>query len=163
MPEAIARPELQSRAIALLADGVSKKDVAMSIGCSNKTISRWCQNEDFAAALNAEIERRRQRTEAKLQEVADEQIDRDVDSLKEELAAYHQAMVNVQKQRLVRGREMMEKAMRRLRDLPDEALTAADAVRLAQAGDSLLEKGMGNWGEALAIDDILQRLSHAEQ
>jgi transposase len=162
MPEAIARPELQSRAIALLADGVSKKDVAMSIGCSNKTISRWCQNEDFAAALNAEIERRRQRTEAKLQEAADEQIDKDVANLKEELAAYHQALVNVQKQRLVRGREMMEKAMRRLKDLPEEALTAADAVRLFQAGDTAIEKGLNNWGEALAVDDLMKQIGHGQ-
>jgi len=162
MSEAIARPELQSRAIALLADGVSKNDVAVSIGCSRKTITRWSKDEGFAAALAAEVERRRQRTEAKLQEAADRQIDEDVASLRDELAEYHKALVNVQKQRLTRGRMMMEKALRRLQDLPDEALTAADAVRMAQAADSFLEKGLGNWGEAIAVDDLMTRLNNAE-
>jgi transposase len=163
MPEAIARPELQTRAIALLADGMSKQDVAKSIGCSSKTIQRWTKDTSFSTALQDEIRRRRLRTESKLQEVADEQIDKDIASLKEELAAYHQAIIKVQKQRLVRGREMMEKAIRRLKDLPEEALSASDAVRMYQAGDNAIEKGLGNWGEALAIEDLMRRMNDGGQ
>jgi hypothetical protein len=146
-----------------MADGMSQVEASKAIGCNRITVHRWCQKEDFAAALDAEIERRRNRVATKLQEAANEQIDKDVADLKTELANYHQAIVNVQKQRLIRGREMMEKAMRRLKDLPEEALSAADAVRLYQAGDNAIEKGLGNWGEALAIEDLMRRMNDGGQ
>lgn len=162
MAETLSMPKERLTAINLLASGMSRGDVAKSIGKSYKTVQRWEADQDFAAALATEIERRRQRTEEKLQAVADEQIDQDVASLRDDLAAYHKALVNVQKQRLMRGREMMDKAMRRLKDLPDEALSATEAVRIYQAGDLSIEKGLSNWGEALAVDDVLSRMSSAE-
>ena len=162
MAETTALTDVQLRAVALMAEGLSQNEAAKRLGCNRVTINRWAQKPDFAAALAAEIERRRLRTEQQLQEAADRQIDENVASIRDELAEYHKAVVNVQKQRLTRGRLMMEKAIRRLQDLPDEALTAADAVRMAQAADSFLEKGLGNWGEALAIDDLMSRLGNAE-
>ena len=57
---------------------------------------------------------------------------------------------------------MMEKAIRRLQDLPEEALSASDATRMIEAGDRLLEKGLDNWGNAIAVDEMLQRLSNGQ-
>ena len=75
MTESTVLSDSQLKAIALLADGMSQNQAAKSLGCNRVTINRWAQKEDFAAALAAEIERRRQRVESKLQEAADQQID----------------------------------------------------------------------------------------
>lgn len=160
MPETVALTDPQLKAIALLADGMSQNAAAKSMGCNRATINRWAQKEDFATVLAAEIERRRQRTEAKLQEAANEQIDEDVASLRAEMAEFHKAIVNVQKQRLNRGRIIMDKAFARLQDLPAEAIGVKDIAPLIMAADRLFEKGLETWGDALAVDDMLSRMSN---
>ena len=95
MAESTVLTDAQLKAIALMADGLSQNEAAKRLGCNRVTINRWAQKENFSAALAAEIERRRSRTEAKLQEAADQQIDEDVAAIKNELAEYHQALVNV--------------------------------------------------------------------
>jgi len=163
MAEIVALTDSQLKAIALLADGMSQGAAAKSMGCNRATINRWAQKEDFAAALAAEIERRRQRTEAKLQEAANEQIDKEVDSLRAAMAEYHEAIVRVQKQRLTRGKLIMDKAFARLQDLPSEAIGVKDIAPLIMAADRLFEKGLENWGDALAVDDLMQRLGNDGQ
>jgi transposase len=158
MAESTVLTDSQLKAIALMADGMSQNEAAKSLGCNRVTVNRWAQREDFAAALAAEIERRRQRTEAKLQEAANEQIDQDVASLRAEMAEFHKAIVNVQKQRLSRGKVIMDKAFARLQDLPAEAIGVKDIAPLIMAADRLFEKGLEAWGDALAVDDILNRM-----
>lgn len=163
MPTKPALTALQTKAIGLLADGMPKAATGRNIGVDRTTLHRWCKDEDFAAALAAEIERRRQRTEAKLQEAADQQIDEDVASLRAEMAEFHKAIVNVQKQRLARGKVIMDKAFARLQDLPSEAIGVKDIAPLIMAADRLFEKGLETWGDALAVDDIMQRLGNDGQ
>jgi hypothetical protein len=162
MPTKPALTTLQTKAIGLLADGMPKAATGRNIGVDRTTLHRWCKDEDFAAALAAEIERRRQRTEAKLQEAANEQIDQDVASLRQEMAEFHKAIVNVQKQRLSRGRVIMDKAFARLQDLPAEAIGVKDIAPLIMAADRLFEKGLEDWGDALAIDDMMKRLGGSD-
>lgn len=158
MVETPVLTDSQLRAIALMADGMSQNEAAKALGCNRVTINRWAQKENFSAALAAEIERRRQRTEAKLQEAADQQIDADVASLREEMAEFHKALVNVQKQRINRGRVIMDKAFARLQDLPAEAIGIKDIAPLIMAADRLFEKGLENWGDAIAVDEVLDRM-----
>lgn len=158
MVETPVLTDSQLRAIALMADGMSQNEAAKALGCNRVTINRWAQKENFSAALAAEIERRRQRTEAKLQEAADQQIDADVASLREEMAEFHKALVNVQKQRINRGRAIMDKAFARLQDLPAEAIGIKDIAPLIMAADRLFEKGLENWGDAIAVDEVLDRM-----
>jgi predicted transcriptional regulator len=158
MAESTVLTDSQLKAIALMAEGMSQNEAAKSLGCNRVTVNRWAQRQGFAAALAAEIERRRQRTEAKLQEAANEQIDQDVASLRQEMAEFHKAIVNVQKQRLSRGKVIMDKAFARLQDLPAEAIGVKDIAPLIMAADRLFEKGLETWGDALAVDDILNRM-----
>lgn len=162
MAETVAMPKDRLTALNLLASGMSRGDVAKSIGKSYKTVQRWEGDQDFAAALSAEIERRRHRTEAKLQEAADQQIDADVASLREEMAEFHKALVNVQKQRINRGRTIMDKAFNRLQDLPAEAIGVKDIAPLIMAADRLFEKGLETWGDAIAVDEVLDRMGRDE-
>ena len=148
----------QRKAIGLIADGMSNTATARSIGCSIATIGRWAKKENFAKELELEKQRREEKRKRQFEQVASEQIASASDELRDELAEYHKATINVQKQRLVRARMLMEKAIRRLQDLPDEALSAADAIRMLDSGDRLFEKGLGNWADAIALEDVMSRL-----
>jgi hypothetical protein len=153
-----ALPKDRLTALNLLASGMSRGEVAKSIGKSYKTVQRWEADQDFAAALSAEVERRRRLTESKLQEAADEVIAESVNAIRAEMAEFHKALVNVQKQRLSRGKAMQDKAFARLQDLPSEAIAMKDVAPLILAGDRLIEKGLDTWGDVLAVADLLERL-----
>lgn len=158
MPESLTLTKDQRKAIGLIADGMTHTAAARSIGCSTATIGRWVKKDDFAKELTLERQRREEKRSRQFEQAANEQIANASDELRAELAEYHKATINVQKQRLVRARMLMEKAIRRLQDLPDEALSAADAIRMLDSGDRLFEKGLGNWADAIALEDVMNRL-----
>ena len=149
----------QLKAIALIADGMSHNAAAKLLGCNRVTIGRWAKQEPFASELEAEKQRRREREKQHWQQAANEQIDSSIDAFQAELADYHEATINAQKQRLAKARMLIDKGARRLADLPDEALSAADAIRLLDCADRMIERGLTDWGNAIAIEDVLKRLS----
>lgn len=157
MPQHLALTEDQFKVISLLADGKSQGDAAKSLGVSRKTVNRWAQRDDFSVALQAEIDRRQQRLEEGLREASNEAIDADIASFRQDLQEYHQAVVNVQKMRLSRGKTIFDTAMRRFRDLPDEAIAIKDIPALVRAANDLIGGGLDNWGDALAIQDVLDK------
>lgn len=155
--------EIQMQAIALLADGVSQVDTAKAVGCNRVTVNRWAQkNPTFAAELAAEVERRKQRLETGLKDAADTKIDKQIAEVRSELAEFHQALINVQKARLQRGKVLMDKVYRRLLDLPEEAISVKDIAPLMTIADRLFEKGLETWGDAIALDDIMMRMGSDE-
>lgn len=148
----------QAKLIALLSAGMSRRAACKALGIGYTTASNWANEPDFSAALAAEIERRQKLIEDSLRAAADAQIKSEAEELAEELAKYKKAVVGCQIQRLNLGRDLAAKATRRLADLPDESLSASDSIRLLQAADAFLDRGLTLWGEALAIDEILKRL-----
>jgi hypothetical protein len=142
--------------IALLSSGMSRKAACKAVGVGYTTATKWAEDPSFAAALAAEIERREQRIIEALREAADEQIQAEVSELASELAAYKKAVVSCQVHRLNLGRDLSNKALRRLRDLPDESLSASDSIRLLTASDGFLGRGLELWGHALAVDDLMK-------
>lgn len=147
----------QAQLIALLSTGMNRKAAAKAIGVAYSTASKWHSEESFSAALAAEVERRQKLIEETLRAAADEQIKTDAEILASELRRYHRAIVNSQAARLEVGQEMVAKGYRRLQDLPDESLSAADAVRLLTAGDTLIESALNSWGQALAVDELAKK------
>ena len=158
MPKKLAITKEQAKAIAFLADGMSKKSVAMSIGKTEKTISRWCQSEPFASELQAELDRRREKTQEKFRQVADEQIESAAESFKAEMEKFHKAVVDVQMQRLSMGRDLIDKAYGLL-TAADAKLSPSDAIKILDSADRMFDKGLTDWGNAIAIEDVLKRLS----
>jgi len=149
--------QLQAQLIALLSAGVPRKTAAKSVGVAYSTANRW-QSDDpqFVAALNAEIDRRQRVIEDSLRAATDRQIEAEANELAEELGKYRKALINVQLQRLNLGKRLGDKASRRLSDLPDEALSPSDAVRLLAQADALIEKGLQAWSDALAVGELLE-------
>ena len=148
----------QAQLIALLSAGMTRKSAAKALGISYSTASKWQGEAEFSAALSAEVNRRQELIEATLRAAADEQIKSDAEILTDELKRYHAAIVESQAKRIEAGQEMVAKGFRRLLDLPDESLSASDAVRLLTAGDTLIESGLTAWGSALAIDELQKKL-----
>lgn len=147
----------QAKLIALLSAGMSRRAACKTLGIGYTTASNWANEPEFSAALAAEIERRQKLIEETLRAAADEQIKSDAEVLADELRRYHRAIVDSQAARLEVGQEMIKKGFRRLQDLPDESLSAADAVRLLTAGDTLIESALNSWGQALAVDELAKK------
>lgn len=147
----------QAKLIALLSSGMSRRAACKALGIGYTTATRWNDEPGFSAALAAETERRQRVIEESLRAAADEQIKSDAEILASELRRYHRAIVNSQAARLEVGQEMVAKGYRRLQDLPDESLSAADAVRLLTAGDTLIESALNSWGQALAVDELAKK------
>ena len=149
--------ESQAKLIALLSQGMSRRAACKALDIGYSTASLWATDENFSAALATEVARRQELIERTLRDAADQQILDDVADLTAELAKYKAAVVQVQIHRLNMGRELSSKAFRRLKDLPDESLSASDSVRLLQAADAFLDRGIDLWGEALAVGELLKQ------
>ena len=159
MPKAPALTPEQLKAIDLIADGMTKNAAAQVLGCNKSTIGRWAKQEAFASELEAEKQRRNALTKEKFQQAADAQIESSVDDFKAEMETFHKAIVNVQMQRLARGKKLIEKAYQRLLDAPDKDLSMADAIKILDSADRMFDKGLTDWGNAIAMEDVLKRLS----
>lgn len=155
---AVDKKQIRRKAISLLADGMSQTDTAKSIGVSRITVVRWLKDEEFSSALQAEIARRQARLEEGLRKASDEVIDADIREFRKELKDYHQAMVNVQKMRLGRGKQLFDKAMGRFHDLPEEAISVKDIPAILRIANDLIGGGLDNWADALSLQDVLDRL-----
>lgn len=155
--------ESQARLIALLSQGMSRRAACKALDIGYSTASLWATEENFSAALAAEVQRRQRLIEETLRAAADQQVQSEVAELAAELAAYKKAVIQVQILRLNTGRELSHKGLRRLKDLPDESLSASDATRLLQAADALIERGLTNWGESLAIDELLKQFGGGDE
>lgn len=148
----------QARLIALLSQGMSRRAAAKAIGVAYSTACEWAKDDDFSAALATEVERRQKLIEQTLRDAADHQIKSDAEVLADELRQYHRVIVDSQATRLSIATELVTKGYRRILDLPDESLSASDAIRLLTAGDALAESAISAWGQALCIDELQKRL-----
>jgi transposase len=148
----------QAKLIALLSSGMSRRAACKALGIGYTTASNWANEPEFSAALAAECERRQKLIEEILRAAADEQIKSDAELLADELRRYHRVIVESQATRFSIGVELVKKGYRRLMDLPDESLSAADAARLITSGDALVEHALTAWGEALAVDELAKKL-----
>ncbi|MEM9452467.1 MAG: helix-turn-helix domain-containing protein [Cyanobacteria bacterium P01_E01_bin.6] len=148
------------KAIALLADGMSQGDIAKSLNVTRETISRWCnKNNDFAAELDAEIKRRASREKEARQTAADQVQDVVIKDYREEMLRYHRTLISAYRQRLDRGLKLMNKAGKRFDDLPEESIKPSDVSSLIAIGDRLIQSGLEDWGQAIKIDQALERMN----
>jgi predicted transcriptional regulator len=136
---------------------MSQGDTAKAIGVSLRTVARWVADKSFAAELNAEIQRRQKRLDDGLKQAANEVIDADIASFRQELEEYHRMVVNVQKMRMHRGKQLFDKTMSRFVDVPEEAIAIKDIPSFVRVANELISGGLDNWGDALAIQEVLER------
>ena len=148
----------QARLIALLSQGMTRRAACKALDIGYSTATLWHKDENFSAALAREVERRQSLIEQTLRDAADELIKSDAEILGDELRRYHAVIVDSQATRLSIAKEMITKGYRRILDLPDESLSASDAIRLLTAGDALAESAISAWGQALAVDELQKKL-----
>lgn len=141
-------------AIMLLATGKTQSQVATEIGVSRMTIIRWNANPDFRAAVAEERARLEKQFAEKLQISANKVQDKAVASMQADLEEFYSQLRQAQKIRVRSGLALITKALRRYKDLPEEAISVKDIAGLAIAGDKLLEKGLEIWAESLSISEL---------
>lgn len=152
----LTKPQLE--AIARLADGMTQAETQSALNVSRTTLYRWTKIPEFANELEAEIERRKSRAIAQYQQAADEVQDKEIESLKEDLRRYREALIDAQRTRIGRGLRLLNKVGKRFDDLPEEAIGIKEIAALLLAGDRLVSQGLESWGDAIAVADLLQQL-----
>jgi transposase len=158
MAKAVTTPELQAKAISLLASGNNQSDTSKKIGVSLRTLSRWVSKPEFRAEIEQEASRRKDRLESELRASADAAQTQVIANLQGDLQELYTKLQKAQKLRIDVGTSMISKAMRRFQDLPEEAIAIKDIASLVTAGDKLLEKGFEMWADSLAIAELQEAL-----
>lgn len=153
----------QQSAIAFLADGMTQGDTAQRLGVTRKTVNQWCNRiPEFAAELQAEIERRQARIQEQYQRAVDEVQDETIAQFKLDLQEYQNALRQAHRARISRGLKLLHKVGKRFDDLPEEAISIRDIAGLVMASDRLLERGFEGWAESLSLVELLQKLENGE-
>lgn len=154
MPTLTKQQDLAARK---LVTGMSQTDVAKSLGVSRKTINRWTKEDDFQAEM---AELRKRITQPTEEAIANLEILTD-DETKEwllEMENHLDFLQNAAKTARVGGLQAATKAMRRLKDIPDEALKPGDAVALLKAGAELMRAAVEFESEALGLYALAERV-----
>lgn len=149
--------EQQTLAARKLVTGMSQGQVAKDVGVSRKTINRWAQDDDFQAEMAVLRRRLTQPTEnaiAQLELVTDDEAQEWLAEVDSHLESLKQAAKTAR----VGGMAAATKAMRRLKDIPDEALKPGDAVALLKAGTELLRASFDFEAEALGLYALAERV-----
>ena len=144
--------EKQLRGVDCVAAGMPPADVAIACQVSVGSVHRWLRSERFAD----EVARRKECQAldgTPLGDAANPRREWDL-AVREHLATMRQ----ISRLTATVGREALEKAQRRLEDLPDEALKPADAIALARLGADLLNSALDTNTDLLGIAEIADRL-----
>lgn len=153
--------EVQLKAIACLEAGMSQDDTAVVAGVSRRTIQRWLNIEEF----DAELKRRRSRgpsarvlADEAIAEAETEASARMQSAMAAELRHYREEKLRTYQRLVNTALTALDKIDNRLRDLPDEAIAPNMIAPLANAFTSMLTKGLEEWGDLLAINDLLAEM-----
>lgn len=138
----------------LLAEGISQREAAEVACLSRSTVQRLLKRESF----KAEVERRKKLARLSPDAIA-QALEQDVstdwlNSIQSHIQAVERAAVLSQ----AGGFSAVTKALRRLKDLPDESLKPADAIALVKAGQDLLAASFEWKAETLGLHELVQRL-----
>lgn len=159
MAQTIALTEKQIEAAAYLAAGMSQGETASKVGVARQTVARWNASGDF----KAEVERRKGQAIATHQETADRLQRQEIESFYDSLQEYKQAIADISKSKIQIGKYALQKAARRLKDLPDEAIAAKDISQLLRIAAELTSEGLEEWSEMLGVSTIMERLDGEDQ
>jgi len=163
MKQTLTLSREQEDAIACLSEGLTQIATAERLGLHRATVNRWCNHSKaFATGLQAEIERRQERSRGKYQAAADEVQDKVIDQYKADLLEFQQALRASYKTRINRGIKMFQKAGARFDDLPEESIGMKDIAPLVLAADRLLGQGFEGWALTLGVTELLQRMEDGE-
>ncbi|MBN3948415.1 MAG: hypothetical protein HWQ38_18950 [Nostoc sp. NMS7] len=143
----------QKEAANLLSQGLNNARTAEAIGCDRVTIGKWRKKPEFQEYLNQLIEdRKRTVTESAVKKCFDR-----ASSIEE----WKLARIRANQLKLEFGIEILEKMRSRMKDLPTEAYPPSAIAPLVNAGNVMVETGLGSWGEAIDLAEA-KPTYHAE-
>lgn len=162
MPEIPALTTKQHDCASFLAAGQTQDRTARLVGISRSTVNRWLKNPAFSQ----EVERRKQRL-IQARELGDRtEVEHDDRSsalaIQAELEAVRQAKKSFREMELMLARKLYQKGIRRLIDLPDEAIPANLIPALLQTAIALKCDGLSEWADELGLDAIADLLGGGE-
>lgn len=154
MAENSALTEEQLKAVTLLASKKTWSETISALGIARSTLFRWSKMEAF----QVELERRKSRALEMHHVISSDLQDQEIQDFYNELREYRQALVSAYRTRISRGLKILQKVGRRLDDLPEESIQPRDVAGLLNSADSMLEKGLNQWAELLAVDELLSKM-----
>lgn len=139
----------QKDAAACIVRGLTNKEVGNAVGCNRQTISVWKKKPEFQQYVQHLIEQTEmdKRTAVTLVSVQEE-FDRRL-SVNE----WKAKRIELNKEKLEYGRQIVKKIKARFDDLPAEAFSPKELAMLFRVGEDMIDSGMEGWGEAIAIDE----------
>lgn len=143
--------ERDAKIAQLLASGVTQSDAARQIGVSRATVTRLIRSEDF----QAEVERRRNNQfylANNDDEVPDLEYEWDSD-----ITEHIGNMEKIADTFFKIGMSGAIKAAKRIKDLPEEALRASDAIALLKASKECLEFSFDTSAEMWGIHELAEQ------
>jgi hypothetical protein len=149
-----ALTEEQLKAVTLLASKKTWSETISALGIARSTLFRWSKMEAF----QVELERRKSRALEMHHVISSDLQDQEIQDFYNELREYRQALVSAYRTRISRGLKILQKVGRRLDDLPEESIQPRDVAGLLNSADSMLEKGLNQWAELLAVDELLSKM-----
>jgi hypothetical protein len=153
-PEMQTLSTSQLKAAALLADGMSKADVAMSLDVHVRTITRWGDSQEFQREVND----RRALREAGERISEAKQVSPSSFNLPETIADLREAKKATRLQVRAAGSTILEKCLERLQDIPAEAVPIKDLPQFFRVGRELLEWADEQESQELEISTLIERL-----
>lgn len=139
----------QRDAAAYLCQGLMVKEVAQLVGVSRVSITNWRNLPEFQEYLKIlttqyEIDRRKAASKITMKEAFDRHA-----SLNE----WRNSRIEANQKILECGFLIVDKMIRRIKDLPDEAFSAGNIAPLLKIGSEMVETGLTEWGEAIDLKD----------
>lgn len=143
---------------AYLAAGATQLDTAQRVGISRATVSRWLR----LPAFKAEVERRKERL-VMARDVGDRtetEFDNRLMAIahQQEIDAIRASKKQFRETELLLSQKLYRKAIRRLIDLPDEAITPNLIPALLQTAILLKNDAFQGWADELGLDAIADLL-----
>ena len=153
-PEMQTLSTSQLKAAALLADGMSKAAVAMSLDVHPRTITRWGDSQEF----QREVSDRRALREAGERLDEARQVRPSGFNLAEAIADLREAKKATRLRVRAAGFSLLEKCCERLTDLPSEAISPALLPQYFKVGRDLLEWADQAEAEELELSELTEQL-----
>lgn len=148
MARSITLSEKQVEVAAYLAAGMSQGEAANKIGVARQTVARWNTFEEF----KSEVERRKNQAIAAHQETADRLQRQEIESFYTAIEEYRETVKQTSQRKVEVGKFIFQKVVRRLKDLPEEAIAPRDIAPLLKAASDLIKDGLEDWGQLLGAN-----------
>ena len=160
IPETPSLTGKQIKAVDFFVIGMSKNDIADALNVNLRTVYRWEGSDGFQEELKkrqktAQVEERIRDAIAATKQTSPDQLQVSLQALAREKEQTRAAIAHL-------GKKFLSKAINRLKDLPDEAVTPQLVPQYADIAVKLIRYAHEEWAEELALQEMIEQLVNGE-